>query len=177
MAEDKQTTQATGLDGPVAEGQAEAPAGDREPELADALAAKAAELERLQERLLRLQAEFDNWKKRSAREKADVIRFANEELLLTLLPVLDNLDRAIASAPAGGGPCGALREGVEMTARLFRGAMERAGVRAVEAVGRPFDPGVHQAVAQVGLRARRTSWSRRCRRATSWKAGSCAPPW
>ncbi|MFB3819411.1 MAG: nucleotide exchange factor GrpE [Candidatus Methylomirabilales bacterium] len=151
MAEDKQTTQPTPVDGPVAEGPAGAPAAAPAAagaELADALAAKTAELERLQERLLRLQAEFENWKKRSAREKADFLKFANEELLLTLLPVLDNLDRAIASAPAQG-PCGPLREGVEMTARLFRGALERAGVRPVEAVGQPFDPGVHQAVAQV----------------------------
>jgi molecular chaperone GrpE len=146
MVEDKQTTESPRPDG--AEGAAEAPAGDRAPNLADELAAKTAELERLQERLLRLQAEFENWKRRSAREKADFLKFANEELLLTLLPVLDNLDRAIASTPAEG-PCAPLREGVEMTARLFRGVLERAGVRPVEAVGHPFDPGVHQAVAQV----------------------------
>jgi molecular chaperone GrpE len=117
-------------------------------ELQDALAAKTAEAERLQDRLLRLQAEFENWKKRAAREKADFLKFANEELILKLLPVLDNLDRAILSAPAEG-PGAALRDGVEMTARLFRSTLERAGVTAVQALGQPFDPSVHQAVAQV----------------------------
>ncbi len=117
-------------------------------ELQEALAAKSAELERMQDRLLRLQAEFENWKKRTAREKADFLKFATEELLLQLLPVLDNLDRALASVPAEG-PCAPLHQGVEMTARLFRSTLERAGVTPVQAVGRPFDPGVHQAVAQV----------------------------
>ena len=118
------------------------------PDLAEALKAKSQELERLQERLLRLQAEFDNTRKRAAREKAEFLKFANEELLLRLLPVLDNLDRAIASASPDGA-CASLRDGVEMTARLFRSTLERVGVRPVEAMGRPFDPTVHQAVAQV----------------------------
>ncbi len=117
-------------------------------ELQEALAAKSAELERMQDRLLRLQAEFENWKKRTAREKADFLKFATEELLLKLLPVLDNLERALASVPAEG-PCAPFREGVEMTARLFRSTLERSGVTPVQAVGQPFDPGVHQAVAQV----------------------------
>jgi len=64
----------------------------------EALAAKAQEVERLQERLVRLQAEFENYKKRMAREKAEFLKFATEGLLLELLPVLDNLERAIASA-------------------------------------------------------------------------------
>ncbi len=147
MEEDKDSMQTEGLDARVAE-DAGAPAEDRGPALADALAAKTAELERLQDRYLRLQAEFENWKKRAAREKADYMKFANEELILRLLPVLDNLDRAIASTPSEG-PCAPLREGVEMTARLFRATLERAGVSAVEALGRPFDPTVHQAVAQI----------------------------
>jgi hypothetical protein len=66
----------------------------------EALAAKAQEAERLQERLLRLQAEFDNYKKRMAREKAEFLKFATESLLLEFLPVLDNLERAVASARA-----------------------------------------------------------------------------
>ncbi len=117
-------------------------------ELQEALAAKSAELERMQDRLLRLQAEFENWKKRTAREKADFLKFATEDLLLKLLPVLDNLERALASAPAEGA-CTPLHEGVAMTARLFRSTLERAGVTPVAALGTPFDPGLHQAVAQV----------------------------
>ena len=66
----------------------------------EALAAKTEEVKRLQDRLLRLQAEHENFKKRAAREKLEFLKFANESLLLEFLPVLDNLERALASARA-----------------------------------------------------------------------------
>jgi molecular chaperone GrpE len=114
----------------------------------EALAAKTQEIERLQDRLLRLQAEFENSKRRMAREKAEFAKFANEGLLLSLLPVLDSLERARASAPADPAVLPFL-EGIDMILRLFRTTLEKAGVTAVEALGRPFDPEVHQALAQV----------------------------
>jgi molecular chaperone GrpE len=114
----------------------------------EALAAKTLEVERLQDRLLRLQAEFENSKRRAAREKAEFLKFANEGLLLNLLPVLDSLERAHASAPAD--PAARpFVEGVGMIVRLFRTTLEKAGVTAIDAVGKPFNPDVHQAVAQV----------------------------
>jgi len=138
-----------------AAGSPEAPAsppaerGVESPEaLREALAAKTREAERLQERVLRLQAEFENSKKRMAREKAEFLKFAHEGLVLEFLPSLDNLERAIASArrEVSSNP---LLEGVEMTARLFRAVLEKAGVKPMEVLGRPFDPDYHQAVAQV----------------------------
>ena len=116
--------------------------------LEEALAAKTQEVERLQDRLLRLQAEFDNSKKRLAREKTEFLKFANESLLQELLPVLDNLERALASARAEGMPM-ALVDGIEMIVRLFLGTLEKFGVKTMEAAGKPFDPSLHQAVAQV----------------------------
>jgi molecular chaperone GrpE len=116
--------------------------------LEQALAAKTQELERLQDRLIRLQAEFDNFKKRMAREKAEFLKFANESLLGELLPVLDNLERAVASARAEASP-GALADGIEMIVRLFHATLEKFGVKPMEAAGKPFDPSLHQAVAQV----------------------------
>jgi molecular chaperone GrpE len=113
------------------------------------LAAKAEEVDRLQERLLRLQAEFENYKKRMAREKADYLKFATESLLLEFLPILDNLERAIASARADATNREAVVDGIDMVARLFRSALEKAGVKPMDAVGHPFDPALHQAVAQV----------------------------
>jgi molecular chaperone GrpE len=113
------------------------------------LAAKAQEVDRLQDRLLRLQAEFENYKKRMAREKADYLKFATESLLVELLPVLDNLERAIASARAETANREAVVDGIEMIARLFRSTLEKAGVKPMDAVGQPFDPALHQAVAQV----------------------------
>ncbi len=115
----------------------------------EALAAKAQEVERLQDRLVRLQAEFENYKKRMAREKTEFLKFATEGLLLELLPVLDNLERAIASARTEMSGNEAVMEGVDMVARLFRATLEKAGVKPMEAIGKPFDPGLHHAVAQV----------------------------
>ena len=127
----------------VAETPPPAPAQD------EALAAKAQEVERLQDRLVRLQAEFENYKKRMAREKAEFLKFATEGLLLELLPVLDNLERAIVSARAETSGREAVVEGIDMVARLFRATLEKAGVKPMDAVGKPFDPGLHHAVAQV----------------------------
>jgi molecular chaperone GrpE len=115
----------------------------------EALAAKTQEVDRLQDRLVRLQAEFENYKKRMAREKAEFLKFATEGLLLEILPILDNLERAIASARADTAKPEALVEGIDMIARLFRATLEKAGVKPMETIGQPFDPSLHQAVAQV----------------------------
>jgi molecular chaperone GrpE len=133
---------------PAAPIESPGPGAAEETDLQAALQAKAGELERLMDRLLRAQAEFENYRKRAAREKAEFQRFANEGLLLEMLPVLDNLERAIVAARAAEVPL-SLLEGIDMTARLFRSALERAGVRPIQALGAPFDPAVHQAVAQV----------------------------
>ena len=114
----------------------------------EALAAKTEEIKRLQDRLLRLQAEFENYKKRMAREKVEFLKFANESLLLEFLPVLDNLERALVSTRAEAS-FAALADGVEMIVRLFRSTLEKFGVKPMEAVGQPFDPSLHQAVAQL----------------------------
>lgn len=116
-----------------------------------ALEAKTQEAEQLTDRLLRLQAEFDNFRKRAARERAEFAKFAAEGLLLDLLPTLDNLERARAAVPAegAGAALGGLVEGIDMILRLFRSSLEKHGVTPLVAVGQPFDPTVHQAVAQV----------------------------
>lgn len=106
------------------------------------------EIARLNDRLLRLAAEFENYKKRVARDRVEWIRAANEGLLLELLPVLDNLERALAAARKTGST-GALVEGVDLVLRLFQGVLERAGVKPIDSVGQPFDPSMHQAVAVV----------------------------
>ena len=124
------------------------PAPDTEAASQAVSAPEPDELARTQDRLLRLQAEFDNYKKRLARERAEYLKFANEGMLLDILPVLDNLDRAIAAAQAAATPA-ALLDGIHMTARLFRSVLEKHGVKPIESVGKPFDPSVHQAVAQV----------------------------
>ncbi len=118
--------------------------------LSQELEEKTKEVERLNDRLLRLQAEFENYKKRVARNREEFIRFANEGILLEMLPVLDNLERALQLTPHRGDvEPSSLLEGVELTLRLFRSVLEKAGVKPIESIGKPFDPYFHEAILTV----------------------------
>jgi molecular chaperone GrpE len=112
------------------------------------LAAKELEAKANYDRFLRQVAELDNVKKRSAREREEVARFANEALIKDLLPVVDNLERAIAHA-SGGGNGKPLVEGVEMVLKGLLDVLTKHGVTQISAVGQPFDPSKHEAMAQV----------------------------
>ena len=100
------------------------------------------------ERLLRVSADFENFKKRSFRETDDFRKYANELLLLELLTVVDNLERAIQSTSGENNEAGCVIEGVEMTLKALLKIFERFSVKLIEAVGKPFDPNFHQAVMQ-----------------------------
>lgn len=115
----------------------------------DALAAKVEECKSLHDRYLRLAAEFENYKRLSQRDQRDQIRYGNEQILKELLPVVDNLERAIKAAKESGGAEEALVQGVDLTLKQLIGILEKFGVHRVEAVGHPFDPASHQAVSQV----------------------------
>jgi molecular chaperone GrpE len=117
-------------------------------DLKRSLEAKDAECRNAHDKYLRLAAEFDNYKRLSQRDQRDQIKFGNEHLLKELLPVVDNLERAIKSAKDNGGS-DALIQGVELTLKQFVGTLTKFGVTPVESVGRPFDPTTQQAVAQV----------------------------
>jgi molecular chaperone GrpE len=117
-------------------------------ELQLALAAKAEEVKALNDKYLRLAAEFDNYKRLIQRDQRDQIRFGNEQLLKELLPVVDNLERAIKSSREGGGS-DVLIQGVDLTLKQLTGALTRFHVVPVETVGRPFDPATHQAVTSI----------------------------
>jgi len=110
---------------------------------------KATSVEALNDRLLRLQAEFENYKKRMARERSEFMKFANEGLILECLPVLDNLERAVATARSSPEAQG-VTEGLEIILRLFQATLEKAGVKPIVALEHEFDPNLQQAVAQVG---------------------------
>jgi molecular chaperone GrpE len=117
-------------------------------ELRERFQAKEKESKENYERYLRQVAEVDNFKKRVNREKEDAIRYANENLIKDILPVIDNLERAIAHAQ-GGGNGKPLVEGVEMVLRGLLDVFSKYGVVQVPAVGEVFDPGKHEAIAQV----------------------------
>lgn len=101
------------------------------------------------DRFLRVSAEFENYKKRAAREMADFKKFANESFVQQLLPVVDNLERAIAAcsendAAASGG----VLQGIRMTLDEILKVFEKFVVKPIHALGQPFDPNFHQAVMQ-----------------------------
>jgi molecular chaperone GrpE len=116
-------------------------------ELNSKLEVKTAEADENYERLLRVSAEFENYKKRTAREMADFKKFANQSLLRELLPIIDNLELAIkaaAEAPDGKDPC--LLDGVALTRKEILKVFENFHVEPIDALGKPFDPNFHEAV-------------------------------
>ena len=116
-----------------------APAGDDQAKAVD-------EREQLRDRLLRTTAEFDNFRKRVDRDRREMADRAAESLLLDLLPVVDDLERALAVEATGEG-AEAYRRGVELIHRQLTELLARRGVKVLDALGADFDPHLHQAVA------------------------------
>jgi molecular chaperone GrpE len=149
----------------AADAEAEASHGadaDREPDLdngeantesqdteaQDPLEAAKKEAGDYYDRLLRLSAEFENYKKRSSRELTDFRKFANEQIIKDLLGVIDNLERALTSAADQEGCASSIAEGVELTLKEITKILEKHGVTVITAEGETFDPTYHQAVMQ-----------------------------
>jgi molecular chaperone GrpE len=101
------------------------------------------------DRLLRVTAEFENYKKRMEREMNDFRKFANESLIKDILPIMDNLERAL-EIPHGNdeNAFNGMREGVQMTLKGLQESLEKFGVVSIESLNKPFDPNFHQAVMQ-----------------------------
>lgn len=129
------------------------PSPELSPELSeDDLAAKleASEKEAREhyDRLLRVSAEFENYKKRSSREMQDLAKFATEKLLKELLSVVDNLERAVASAEHDADQPDPVLQGVHLTLNEMLKLLERYHVKPIDSLGEPFDPTFHQAMMQ-----------------------------
>jgi molecular chaperone GrpE len=106
-----------------------------------------AELKEMNEKYLRLYAEFENYKKRVYKDKEELIKYGNESLLLELLPVIDNLELALKHASDNVSE--GLIQGVEITLKELQKTLEKFGLSEIEANGKPFDPLVHHAMNQV----------------------------
>ena len=102
----------------------------------------------LKDRLLRLQADFENYRKRMDREKKDWIALASEKIVLELLPVLDHFELGLADSAKNGAPA-AFVEGFQLICNQLRAALEKAGVQAIDAEGAAFDPHVHEAITHL----------------------------
>jgi len=109
------------------------------------LARLQAEVDKLREMYLRKLADFDNYRKRQEREAEEFRRFANASLIRDCLPVVDNLERALA-VPGDGG--GGVREGVELVLRQFKEVLARYGVVEIDPQGLAFDPSLHEAIGR-----------------------------
>jgi molecular chaperone GrpE len=116
---------------------------------AELLARKEKEIERLRGEILYDRAELENFKKRTERRFQDALLFAAEPLVRDILPVLDNLERALSHAGEPGNGCAAVIDGVGHVLTQLRETLARHGVVPVEAEGARFDPHVHEALAQV----------------------------
>ena len=128
--------------------------GDAKVEAASAPVSEApssTELAELKDRYLRLAAEFDNFRRRNLKERQDLHNYANENLVKELLPVVDNLERAVVHGRKEEQRTDSenLLQGVELTYRSLIQILNRFGVVEIEAEGKPFDPQVHEAVRRV----------------------------
>lgn len=120
---------------------------------ADPAAALAAERDDLKDRLLRMTAEFDNYRKRVERERRELSEAAAADLIRDLLPIIDDLERAMAAAQ-GQASDSVLLRGVELTHRQLLEQLRRRGVEPVSSLGQMFDPEVHEAVGSVPANGR-----------------------
>lgn len=116
-------------------------------EAKQASASQTETVNALQDKYLRLAAEFENYKKLAQKQKQEYVQFANESMLKELLPVVDNLERALKHAKESHGQQG-LIQGVELTLKQATETLARFGVRPIASLGAPFDPAQHQAVAR-----------------------------
>lgn len=119
------------------------------PEQVETLKANTAKVDDTWERLLRTTADFDNFKKRAAREKVEAVQFANVSLLQKLLPVLDNFEMALAAVEAvKEEKLASLKSGVAMIQQQLRNVLAETGLEEIDATGKRFDPTLHEAVSQ-----------------------------
>jgi molecular chaperone GrpE len=117
--------------------------------LEEQLAASQAEAQKNWDLYLRERADLENFRRRAQREKEELSRFANENIIKEILPVVDNLERAVAHAQQKDGEGEGLLQGVEMTLSMFGKALDKFGVTPFDSVGEAFDPSRHEAMGQV----------------------------
>jgi molecular chaperone GrpE len=115
--------------------------------LSDEKERPTAELQEINDKYLRLYAEFENYKKRANKDKEELLKYGNEKLILEILPIIDNLELALKHASDNINE--GLIQGVEITLKELNKALEKFGLRVIEADGKPFDPSLHHAMMQI----------------------------
>ena len=131
----------------TAEQSAEQETAPKDPE-PDPIEVAREEAKRIREQMLRIAADFENFRKRARRESEDAARRAREDILRELLPVFDNLERAVSHAEQSTEP-GAVASGVKIVLKQFHDTIGKLGVARVTSLGEPFDPNFHEAIQQM----------------------------
>ena len=151
MPEDRQSHKKSNTYEPPADDETTTAEGPQSAETKNS--SSTDDLKTAQDRYLRLAAEFENYKKRSQKDLDEFRKYANERLLKELLPVLDNLERALQHGRAGGNSEGVM-QGVELTSKQYQEILSRFGVKPIASVGQRFDPAIHHAAATVEAKGR-----------------------
>lgn len=123
-------------------------AGTEDAKVREEMEALQAKLAESQDKYIRLFSEFDNYKKRTSRERVELIKTAASDVVSELLPVVDDFERALASFPADQEP-DAIRLGVELVYTKLKGILEKQGLKEIEAMGAPFDTDYHEALTNI----------------------------
>lgn len=108
----------------------------------------AAELKSVEDKYLRLYAEFDNYKRRTAAERIELFKTANQELLVALLPVLDDFERALKAMQTAK-EVDAVKEGIELVSSKLKNILTGKGLKAMESIGKDFDSDYHEAITKI----------------------------
>ncbi|HON70762.1 MAG TPA: nucleotide exchange factor GrpE [Tenuifilum sp.] len=145
--------QTTSTESNVTDSNTQAPQGDAQQTDAsqandDKVAELTTQLEEMKDKYLRLTAEFDNYRKRTLKEKAELIKFASEEVLKDLLPVIDDLDRALKAIETAN-DINAVKEGISLIVNKFNDFLKAKGVKEIDAIGKELDTDLHEAITKI----------------------------
>ena len=134
----------------------------------DAMAGLQADLDRFRDLALRSQADFENYKKRAAREKEDAVKYANSSLLQRLVSILDNFELGLAAAKTEGAQS-PIYSGMVLVQKQLNDLLEENGLQAIEAEGKKFDPNLHEAIAHEASESPEEMVIRQARRGYRFK--------
>ena len=145
--------QTTSTENNVTDSNTQAPQGDAQQTDAsqandDKVAELTTQLEEMKDKYLRLTAEFDNYRKRTLKEKAELIKFASEEVLKDLLPVIDDLDRALKAIETAN-DINAVKEGISLIVNKFNDFLKAKGDKEIDAIGKELDTDLHEAITKI----------------------------
>ena len=105
-------------------------------------------IDEINDKYIRIYSEFDNYRRRTAKEKIELNKSASEDVIVDLLPVLDDFERAINST-ADSDDCDAVKDGVNLIFNKFKGVLEKRGLKPIESKGEEFDTDFHEAITQI----------------------------